>query len=167
MAILRKCRICGTEFKAKSFQVKRGKAIYCSRKCHYQDKTGENIPCHICGKESYKTPKQIRVSKNKKYFCSKACQAKWRNTLFIGPKHSNWKHGKTAYQTVLRRIGRKEICQLCGNGDTRVLATHHIDKDRTNSLPENLAWLCHNCHFLVHHYDVGREQGLLKPRSQK
>ncbi len=166
MPVARRCEKCNKPFTAKPFHIRKGHGRFCSRRCNFDAmKTGELRACDTCGKATYKTPKQIRVSKNKKYFCSKTCQTIWRNGIFIGPRHASWKHGKNAYQSVLRRIGRKEICQLCQTSDARVLATHHIDKDKTNNKPENLAWLCHNCHFLVHHYSEGRDQGLLKPRS--
>jgi 5-methylcytosine-specific restriction endonuclease McrA len=47
---------------------------------------------------------------------------------------------------------------LCGEGDIRMLAVHHIDQDRKNYKVENLVWLCHNCHHLVHHYEVERRR---------
>lgn len=46
------------------------------------------------------------------------------------------------------------MCTLCKTEDKRVLATHHIDRNRLNNSVNNLAWLCHNCHFLVHHDNV-------------
>jgi predicted HNH restriction endonuclease len=43
---------------------------------------------------------------------------------------------------------------------------HHIDKDRTNNTLKNLAWLCHNCHYLVHHDKLEMQRFLksLKPQ---
>lgn len=51
-----------------------------------------------------------------------------------------------------------KICRLCKTKDIRVLAVHHIDKNRKNNKISNLAWLCHNCHLLVHHYDAERNK---------
>jgi predicted HNH restriction endonuclease len=51
---------------------------------------------------------------------------------------------------------------LCGKDDKRIIAVHHIDKNRSNNKLKNLAWLCYNCHFLVHHYSEIREKFLLK-----
>jgi predicted HNH restriction endonuclease len=36
----------------------------------------------------------------------------------------------------------------------RVLAVRHIDQNHKNNNVENLAWLCHNCHHLVHNDKV-------------
>lgn len=153
------CKICGKEFYTKPFWLKRGFGKYCSPRCqHEARKNGKIIICFICGKGVYKSRKSLNNSKSGKYFCSKSCQTKWRNSVFIGPKHANWKDGKFAYRTVLLREGIPPICKVCGTEDKRVLAVHHLDKNRGNNNPKNLIWLCHNCHFLVHHYDIEREK---------
>jgi hypothetical protein len=33
-----------------------------------------------------------------------------------------------------------------------MLAVHHLDEDRANNAVDNLVWMCHNCHHLIHHY---------------
>lgn len=43
------------------------------------------------------------------------------------------------------------MCFRCRVSDIRVLAVHHADENRTNNGVENLIWLCHNCHYLIHH----------------
>jgi hypothetical protein len=106
----------------------------------------------LCGKETYKTKKQLRVCRSKKYFCGKSCQAKWRNSVFIGDKHANWKNGMYSYRSVLSRNKIPEVCSICKTKDKRVLVVHHIDKDRKNNKVDNLAWLCHNCHHIIHYY---------------
>ena len=165
MPLLRKCEICGTEFKTKPFFVKRGQGRFCSAVCQYKSyRTGRIISCFVCREEAYRGRKKLENSKSGKYFCSKSCQTKWRNSEFVGPKHANWLHGRASYKSVLVRNKVPKLCALCGGKDERVLATHHIDQNRLNNMLENLAWLCHNCHFLVHHYDEGREKGLLVSR---
>ncbi len=147
------CKICSTEFYGKPFFLKRGYAKYCSEKCmRLASKTGKIVQCHACGKDVYKTKKALRVSKSKTYFCTKSCQTKWRNSIFIGPKHANWKDGSASYRGVMIRNKVPKICGICKTTDERVLAVHHIDRNRKNSAVSNLAWLCHNCHFLLHHY---------------
>jgi hypothetical protein len=51
---------------------------------------------------------------------------------------------------------------LCSTKDERVLAVHHIDHNRLNNKLDNLAWLCHNCHHLVHHDNVEKHRFLEK-----
>ncbi len=162
MPLLKDCKICGKEFFTKPYFVKNGGGKYCSKKCHYKGlKKGEYRPCDICGKETYKKQRQLTVSKSGKYFCGKSCQTKWRNEQFVGDKHANWKNGLHAYRSVLARHRVPKICGLCKTKDARVLAVHHIDKNRKNNKLSNLAWLCHNCHFLVHHNEKDREKFIL------
>ena len=60
------------------------------------------------------------------------------------------------------KTGRRCICKRCGLDDKRVLAVHHIDQNHFNNKPENLTWLCQNCHFLVHHDKVEKQKFLAK-----
>ena len=162
------CTQCGREFKRKPFLIKRSGGRYCSNSCHYAAiRSGKYVPCGTCGKEIYRPPKRLKLAKYKNYFCNKSCQTVWRNKIFFGPNHKSWKdgHSSSASVTALNRTGRAKACEVCMTSDKRILAVHHKDRDRTNNSGKNLSWLCHNCHFLVHHYDVGRDRGLLKPRS--
>lgn len=128
-----------------------GAGKYCSTQCqHLGSRNGKFVKCHVCGKETYKPLKQINRSKSGNFFCGKSCQTKWRNAEFIGDKHANWKHGMYVYKSILRRSGVPAVCRLCNLKDDRVLAVHHIDKDHKNNRIDNLVWLCHNCHHLVH-----------------
>lgn len=155
------CKVCKKEFKAKPSHIKNGYAKYCSRACGHEGmRKGTYKNCSVCGTSAYKTKKQLKNSMSGKFFCGKSCQTKWRNTFFSGKKHANWKHGRNVYRTILKKTGRKEICQICKTTDTRVLVVHHIDRDRENNTADNLAWLCCNCHFLVHHYNAGEGLGL-------
>jgi len=151
-----RCKICKKSFYAKPHWLKLGWGKYCSESCQREgQKNGKIVKCYICDKDTYKTERDLRRSKSKKYFCSKSCQTIWRNTIvFVGPNHANWRGGNSSeiYRNILRRTGKKEQCILCRTPDKRVLAAHHVDHNHGNNDPKNLTWLCHNCHFLVHHY---------------
>lgn len=160
------CKKCGKEFFAKPSHISCGFGKFCSRACSAANqRNGFETLCDSCGKKIYRSRKMSGRSKSGKFFCGKRCQTLWRNRLYTGERHSNWKHGREVYRSILVRGGREKICALCATRDERVLAAHHIDRNRLNNSLENLAWLCHNCHFLVHHYNAGRDRGLLKPRS--
>lgn len=147
------CIGCGKEFRSKPSWIKRGYGKYCSRKCqHKAARKGRTVHCHTCGSPVYRKPKDLERSKSGKFFCNKKCQTQWRNQLYTGPKHRNFTNGKSTYRAALSRSGAPKRCGRCSSNDVRVLAVHHIDKDRTNNKIENLAWLCHNCHYLIHHY---------------
>jgi hypothetical protein len=151
-----RCKICGKEFYAKPSWLKRGWGKYCSSKCQYKAQLkGKFVYCDICGKKIWRKPLQLKRSKSRKFFCSKSCQTLWRNREFKGPRHGNWKGGENIdHKKFLIQNGIKPICKLCGCKDERVLAVHHLDRDKKHNNIKNLAWLCHNCHHLVHCYNT-------------
>ena len=152
------CKRCKEFFKVKPHWLKVGYGKYCSADCHHASmRTGKDVRCSTCSVLTYKTQKDLKGSKSGKYFCSKKCQTVWRNQLYIGTAHKNFKTGEFVYRATMERSKVPKLCQLCKTTDYRVLAVHHIDKNRKNNTLNNLAWLCHNCHFLVHHYDRERE----------
>lgn len=153
------CVTCDKSFYSKPSWIEKGYGKYCSVKCHHATlRLGRDIPCFICGKVTYKQAKDIDRSKSGTFFCSKKCQTQWRNRMYVGPLHKNFTTGESSYRLVLDRANIQKVCRLCTTDDVRVLAVHHIDKNRKNNTLQNLAWLCHNCHFLVHHYEGDREK---------
>jgi len=60
----------------------------------------------------------------------------------------------------MKRAGRIPVCEVCKMVDERVIVVHHKDRNRKNNEIENLAWVCRNCHFLVHYYNAGEGLGL-------
>lgn len=149
-----RCLICKIEFYVKPSHQKKGWGKYCSILCRTKSQyKGKNVECFICQKNIYRSPKSLKGSISNKFFCSKTCQTIWRNQiLFSGENHANWKHGKSACRRILKASGKKQVCSLCKTSDIRVLAVHHKDKNRKNNKVNNLIWLCHNCHYLIHHY---------------
>lgn len=149
---IKKCKICGKKFYARPSYIKQGWGKYCSKRCQYEGyKTGRIVNCTTCGKKIYKSQKELRRSKSKKYFCNKSCFAIWKNKhLLIGEKHPSWKNGESSYREIMIRSKIPPICRNCRIDDIRVLLTHHIDKNRKNNGVRNLEWLCRNCHYLIH-----------------
>lgn len=147
------CRLCKKEFYTKPNWLKLGYGKYCSRVCSsLSRRKGKQITCAICSKEVYKSLKSIKGSQSGKLFCSKKCSLIWHNSYFIQEKSGNWKTGEFSYKRHVLRSGVKAFCRLCEKNDKRILLVHHLDKNRENNRLNNLTWLCHNCHFLVHHY---------------
>ena len=148
-----KCRVCGQEAFVKPSHQKNGFGKYCSQKCNAESqKNGQMFPCHICGKQVYRSLKFQQRSKSNKFFCTKSCQTVWRNLTYVGEDHANWKGGSSSYRDALRRTQVPRICARCKSDDTRTLSAHHKDRNRQNNSISNLIWLCYNCHYLVHHY---------------
>lgn len=145
------CKVCNKEFYIKPSHQRYGFGKYCSRKCqHRGQRKGKFVLCEICHKETWKTPKDFRKSKSGKFFCSKSCQTKWRNNIFVGEKHANWRGGEFTYQRIMKQYKIPPVCNGCKINDKRVLIIHHKDSDRKNNNIKNLIWLCRNCHYLIH-----------------
>jgi len=148
------CKICKKEFYTKPSYLKKGWGKYCSRECQFKSQLkGEFVYCDKCNKKIWRTPKELKKSKSGKFFCSKSCSMSWKNkVLHVGENHPNWINGEASGRGILKRSKREMICTRCSNSDKRVMAVHHKDVNRKNNKVENLIWLCHNCHHLVHHY---------------
>lgn len=157
------CKICNAKFYPRPSHVKRGWGVYCSVYCKSigTHVPRHKIPCFICKKVVLKTDAQIRHSKSGKYFCGKSCQTKWRNVEYSGEKHAGWKNGDSRYRKILEKSKLSVFCSFCGETDARVLVTHHVDENHKNNDIKNLAWLCHNCHTLVHYDRLERQKFLV------
>ena len=153
------CTKCSKSFLVKPSWIKNGYGKYCSPNCRrLAQRTGTYVACHVCQKETYKSEKAFKGTKSGHLFCSKSCQTKWRNEYYSKENHPNYKNGNHSYKNVLIRSGADQICKLCKTPDKRILAVHHIDQNHFNNKVENLAWLCHNCHHLVHHHKNEHER---------
>jgi len=150
--VKKKCRVCGKYIWIKNCHAKKGWGKYCSKKCQAKTQIkGKWLECDYCGKRIYRTPKDFKRSKSKKFFCSVSCHCSWENeNKRCGENAPNWIAGQTAYRKLLQRCGKQEKCGNCGIEDKRVLVVHHRDSNRRNNKPENLEWLCRNCHCIVH-----------------
>ncbi len=149
------CNFCKKLFYRKRSQVLLAKKHYCSVTCQNDDKKkGQIFSCHLCHRKVYKKNKDINKSKGKNFFCSIQCSNSWLGSRRRGRYHPNWIDGSFSYKNILSRTSVSGKCRLCQETDRRVLAVHHLDRDRTNNSVSNLIWLCHNCHFLAHH-DAG------------
>ena len=150
--VKRKCLVCGKELWIKKAHIKRGWGKYCSRKCFAKTQIrGKWVECDYCGKRIWRTPKDFKRSKIKKFFCSVNCHCSWENkNRRCGVNAPNWIAGQTVYRRLLKRYGKMERCGICKISDKRVLVVHHVDSNRKNNTFKNLMWLCRNCHCLVH-----------------
>lgn len=153
------CQTCTAPFLVKPSWVKNGYGKFCSPTCRRSaQRTGTVVLCHVCQKETYKPGKALKGTKSGLLFCGKSCQTKWRNNFFSKEKHPNYINGDHSYKNVLLKTGVIQVCRLCKTDDVRVLAVHHVDHNHFNNKVENLAWLCHNCHHLVHHHKKEHER---------
>jgi len=74
----------------------------------------------------------------------------------IGPKNSNYKHGRRSFGVRGLTFKKKlqflndsgNECKVCE--ETEPLTVHHIDGDKGNCEKKNLIVLCANCHYKIH-----------------
>lgn len=160
MNVTQKCNECQALFNAKSSEIQRGNAKYCSRVCGYigsrrtrlaQIKKIPNVECAFCHQLFYKAPSKCR-SKSGLFFCCRA-HKDLAQRLEAGLKEIQPPH----YGTSLRSYREKALlaygaaCSRCRfNQHSHILDVHHRDHNRENNALENLEVLCPNCHALEH-----------------
>lgn len=106
-------------------------------------------PCDCCG--VVYTP-----SHTYQQFCGVACKNTAHAARMKGAANSNYRHGLETdfYSREFKRRLNKEVrarygeCFQCGAKTS--LCAHHMDEDKTNNAPKNLACLCHSCHTRYH-----------------
>lgn len=150
--IRRKCKVCGKLFFIKKFHADKGWGKSCSIKCRSKaQRNGKWVKCENCGKKVYRTPRDFRKSKNKRFFCSVNCHCSWENkNVRCGVNAPNWIAGESAYRDLMHRHKIPLICSRCGISDRRVLIVHHKDGNRKNNNIDNLQRICCNCHAIIH-----------------
>lgn len=125
---------------------------FCSPQCTNgwkQKQAAVQLTCTYCGKVFERAKSKLKNSRKGFYFC---CRKHKDLSQRIGgpitPKHYKYGDGSATY----RRIGKHAhgtACSVCGYYDnicSGIVEFHHIDRDRTNSRPENLIPLCPTCH---------------------
>ena len=80
------CHKCGKKFVKYKGRVneaiKLGWRQYCSNKCQFlAHLTGSNCACQTCGQSVWRTPREIRTSKTKRFFCDTSCAAIYNNRI--------------------------------------------------------------------------------------
>src|SRR3989344_7312102 len=112
------CGRCDKNFSAKPSHIALGFGKYCSRNCSsLSQRNGKEVACDLCHTKVYRPAGRKKKAKSGKYFCTKKCQTLWRNQIYVGEKHGNWKHGRASYRSVLGRAKRKETCEVCKTDD--------------------------------------------------
>lgn len=134
------CEVCCKEFHPlKNFQK------CCSTQCAgKQRSTSLNFICHYCGKE-YQT---CYSNKDTTKYCSRSCYNKMQAVLNIGANDTQWIDGRSIYHNIAFNE-YPHLCNRCGSRHR--LEVHHKDRNRKNSLLDNLEILCIYCHKKEHH----------------
>ena len=101
--IKRECLLCNKVFYVKPCIVKIGKGIYCSSRCHKEDRQrkarGRVIArCEMCGLNFEARICDIKRGYDR--FCSAKCMYKWRSITKSGENHQCWKGGKSTFKCL-------------------------------------------------------------------
>ena len=76
----------------------------------------------------------------------------WEDVLVFHRR--DHKEESTKLRKALLKSGRPYVCEKCGidgewNDESLTLEVHHKDGDNRNNLPENIGFLCPNCHSQI------------------
>ena len=149
-----KCLFCGFEFEVKSYRLKNGKRICCSRQCYYASmKNAITCTCEICGKIFDVPPCKIKKGGGK--FCSCTCSG----IAIRGENNSRYKAGSLTDGGYVRiNVNRKQkyehqhiMEQHLGRKLEKNEIIHHIDGNGFNNDIENLQIMTRNEHTSLHH----------------
>lgn len=123
------CRACGTSFVRLACQVTRGRGRYCSEDCRRAGlRSGVMLHCATCDTAFYRA--RSDAGRARTWFCCREHHKAWRAARRshdtyprIGSEHQ---HRVVAERVLRRRLAPDEV-------------VHHIDGDKQNYGPSNLA----------------------------
>lgn len=125
------CEECGITFERYPSQLTRSTKYYCSLACAGRaTRRGSVLHCAYCDSEFYRHFAEQDVGKKINQFCSRDCYMEWRA---VNRKSSTYPKIGAAHQHRLVAeavLGRKLTPQE---------VVHHIDLDKHNTNPRNLA----------------------------
>lgn len=142
------CETCSASFQRLQCQIKRpGQGRFCSCECmHEWRRNGSNVKCKWCGSKFYRRYGEQGDSAHQ--FCSRNCYSDWRlenatGYVKIGKRHG---HRVVAEAVLGRRLRKGEV-------------VHHIDHDKTNNHPSNLAVMpSDSVHARCHHGRMSKDE---------
>ena len=142
-----KCETCGDEFYVMPSHVKKSvengtRIRFCSMKCYVR--TGDKNP--FWGRRhSAESVKKMVAHPDRPRFLAGDLNPNFvkygAEFGFRGSRARWWR------EHLLKEIGK---CEECGFSDKRILTLHHVDRDRSNNVRENVKLLCWNCHATDH-----------------
>ena len=142
------CEHCSSEFKR---IVQKDPKKFCNHDC-YKKSIRVKFKCDNCKVDVWRTPRSIKKSKNKIFFCGKKC-ANIGFSIHGNPKL--WKKGccieRGEYTTRLfKKYHDNFICEGCKEPEEYLLQVHHKDGNRDYNVKSNFEVVCGNCHIKRH-----------------
>lgn len=104
------CSYCGNKFPRRKGQVnealKFGWKQYCSSECQFQARiSGKYKNCRTCDKKVWRTPKELKKSQTKRFFCNASCAAIFNNDIRSEALPKNF----CKHPTCQKQIPRSQI----------------------------------------------------------
>lgn len=107
------------------------------------ERNGQFFECAYCGKQIYRSKKDIEENKSGFYYCCREHGNIHKNLL--RQQNGEWEDSTNYRLKAFAAYEHK--CACCGwQEDERILEVHHIDSNRQHNNIENLIILCPNCH---------------------
>lgn len=126
------CVECGAHFQRLACQLVRpSRGRYCSRACvGHSKRNGSWLQCEMCDTDFYRRFGEQDIGTTVHHFCSVSCYRDWR----LARSDSQ----------VYRKLGARHVHRiiaetLLGRSLHPREVVHHIDRDRQNNHPSNLA----------------------------
>lgn len=138
------CAECGIAFARLPCQLGRGRGRFCSKACLGKSKrNGSQLHCAMCDSRFYRRFGEQDIGEREKQFCSRQCYTDWRAAnrsvdtyLKTGHVHT---HRVVAEAVLGRRLTAEEV-------------VHHIDENKQNNHPSNLAVFPTQAHHARCHF---------------
>lgn len=122
------CAQCGSEFFLYPSQIDHDRGKYCSKQCfHASLRRGHLLFCAMCDIPFYK---QLAEQDSSRHFCSRPCYMLHRSANMHQQTYP-----KIGAQHAHRKVAEEMLCRALHVGEV----VHHIDLNRHNTVPENLA----------------------------
>jgi hypothetical protein len=140
--------LCGNPFLTRADQPGR----FCTRRYAYlARRTRRILTCCSCGTTIERPPARLR-SKNHLYFCTRQCKDKGQRLASglaaLHPPH--YGTGNAYRKTFLAAVPNVRCARCAYSEFPEAVEIHHLDHNRRNNAPDNLAPLCANCHRGLH-----------------
>lgn len=120
------CAQCGKEFEKYPSQILKGRGTFCSKAClGLSKRTGSQLDCSWCGSRFYR---HMAEQDSERSFCSRPCYMKWR-------ANQRTSYPKLGSEHVHRVVAARVLGRALLPGEV----VHHIDLDKQNHDPSNLA----------------------------
>lgn len=162
--IQRFCNQCGRSFAWKPFY---GIGRYCSKACKDlapKPRLRKTVPCDECGASL----ERLQNSKLKHAFCNQKCRARFFAREHEGAKSPIWRGGRSRHNAgyIRVRVGRSHpmasrdgyvlehrliMSERLGRPLSAAEVVHHINHDRKDNRPEDLALFANHSEHRKHH----------------